>query len=116
MTRIGSWAFFGTTNLTEIIFEEGSQLELIGMSAFSGTGLTSIDLPDTVTGIWSRAFANATNLTSITIPYSVTVMDERVFYGWTSAQSIRIVGRVVAFSGWSVWWRHDSNSGVAWNV
>ncbi len=114
VTSIGEDAFFGCTSLTNVTFEENSQLISIGQRAFFGcsgmtdieipdsvtsigenaftdcTSLTSITIPDSVTSIGKSAFADCTSLTSITIPDSVTSIDERAFFGCTSLTSITI--------------------------
>lgn len=64
--RIGTSAFSGDANLTEVILNDG--LEYVGHSAFAATGITSIRLPDGVT--WGGdAFTNCKNLTgTLVIP------------------------------------------------
>jgi hypothetical protein len=49
-----------------VSFESGSQLSLIGISAFRESGLTSITIPSTVTTINNGAFQDCTALTSVT--------------------------------------------------
>jgi hypothetical protein len=55
--------------LKSVIFEEGSQLESIGRSAFFGAGLTSITVPNSVTYIGIGAFAFCISLESMTLPF-----------------------------------------------
>ena len=65
VTGIGSWAFSGCTNLTNITIP--NSVTSIGENAFSGCiGLTSVTIPDSVTDIGIGAFAGCTELTSIT--------------------------------------------------
>ena len=52
----------------------------IGNSAFSGSDLTSITIPNSVTSIGEEAFFSCSFLTSITIPNSVTSIGERAFF------------------------------------
>ena len=100
-----SAAFSGCTGLTSI--DIPSSVTNIGRSAFSGcTGLTSIDIPSSVTSIGSNAFSYCTGLTSITIPSSVTSIGDDAFYGCTGLTSINIPSSVTrigayAFSGCS---------------
>ena len=60
----------------------------IGGSAFSGTGLTTITIPSSVTHIGTAAFSSCTGLTSITIPNTVSSIDGNPFYGCPNLQSI----------------------------
>ena len=66
---------FGLTNVTL-----PNSITRIGDSAFSHTGLGSIDIPDQVSEIEHLAFEYCTNLTSIRLPNSLTYMGESVFY------------------------------------
>lgn len=54
--------------LLSLTFEENSQLESIGDSAFSGCSLKSITLPDSVTSIGYGAFFGCESLENITAP------------------------------------------------
>jgi hypothetical protein len=71
-------------------------------NAFSGKGLTSIVIPNTVSYIGDSAFS-ANNLTRVTIPEAVEYIGDSAFYK-NSLMSITIPGNVViigsrAFSG-----------------
>lgn len=58
-------AFYGCSQLSSINFEEG--LEQIGSESFSGTALTEVVIPDSVTLIGGMAFAGC-NLEKISLP------------------------------------------------
>ena len=61
----------------------------IGSSAFEGcTGLTSVEIPNSVTTIWYYAFQGCTGLTSVTIPGSVTKILNQAFYNCSNLTSI----------------------------
>ena len=62
----------------------------IGISAFSGCGLTSIDIPDGVTILDNNSFMDCSSLTSITIPSSVTQIGYSAFEGCIRLTSIVI--------------------------
>ena len=79
VTSIGDWAFNNCSGLTSI--EIPSSVTSIGGSAFSGSGLTSIEIPDGVTSIGNDAFSYCSGLTSIEIPSGVTSIGDYVFYG-----------------------------------
>ena len=79
----------------------------IGQRAFRDcSGLTSIEIPNSVTSIGERAFQNCSGLTSIVIPNSVTNIDGSAFYGCSGLTSIEIPNSVTSigdqtFSGCS---------------
>ena len=80
VTSIGNCAFYNTTYLTSVTFENGSKLTNIGQAAFGlCRKLTSITIPSSVTTIGANAFAVCEKLTSITIPSSVTTIKSSAF-------------------------------------
>ena len=89
VTSIGVEAFYNCTNLEEVTFAEGSQLETIGDAAFSGCkSLTSIEIPDSVASIGNYAFDNCTSLTEIEIPASVTSIGCYAFHSCFGLQMV----------------------------
>ena len=79
VTTIRDTAFRSLTNLANVTFAAGSQLETIGVEAFRGcSNLSSITLPANLKTINGDAFYS-TNLSSITIPTSVTTINGSVF-------------------------------------
>ena len=64
---IGDSAFAEATELSSVIFADGSQLETIDARAFQFTAITSITIPASVTEIAVRAFSYNKNLTAITV-------------------------------------------------
>lgn len=86
VTAIGGAAFSGNTGLTSV--EIPNSVTTIGLNAFTGcTGLTSIDIPNSVEGIDFGAFSQCTGLTSIEIPNSVKNIGNCVFY---TAQDLQV--------------------------
>ena len=65
VTSIGSNAFYSCSNLTDA--QLSNSLTVIGESAFSNCGLTSIVIPDKVEGINKRGFSCCYDLCSVTI-------------------------------------------------
>ena len=75
----------------------------IGDYAFTSTGLTSFEIPATVTSIGYVAFGYCNNLTSITIPATVTSISASVFNGCDNLANIYVPAKNVASykSAWS---------------
>jgi hypothetical protein len=58
-------AFDCCHELTQVVFQEGSQLNAIEHNGFSDSGLTSITLPDSVTVIDANAFDSCEQLSEV---------------------------------------------------
>ena len=86
----GSGIFNDCTALTEVNFAEGSQITMIGAFTFNGcTSLTQITIPETVTSIEYCAFSG-TGLTSVDIPASVKKIANQAFYICESLETITL--------------------------
>ena len=97
---IGSYAFYGCTNLTSITIPNG--VTSISSYTFDGcTSLTSVTIGSGVTSIGSSAFYNCTSLTSVTIPKSVTSIGDYAFYGCTSLTSVKIGSGVTSIGSYA---------------
>ena len=97
ITSIGSNAFFGCTGLTSI--EIPNSVTSIGYEAFYHcTGLTSIVIPNSVTSIGLMAFQCCDGLTNVVIGNSVTSIEEQTFYDCTSLTSV-VIGNSVTSIG-----------------
>lgn len=68
----------------------GITVETIGHGAFERSAVTSVTIPDSVTAILDRAFANCFQLTNISIPNSVTSIGFSAFEHCTSLKSITL--------------------------
>ena len=79
---------------TKVIIANG--VEKIGNDAFYDSGLTEIDIPNSVTSIGFSAFESCSSLTSITIPNSVTSIGTGAFASCTSLTSIKIPNSVTS--------------------
>ncbi len=77
VTAIGKEAFSGAFNLRSISLP--GSLKSIEASAFSITGLISVDIPEGVTEIDFAAFAGCPYLTSVTLPENLTYIGENAF-------------------------------------
>ena len=67
VTGIGEHAFYGTSSLTEVLFEQDSSLATIQSYAFDESGLTTIIIPNSVISIGVNAFRNTSDLTHVSI-------------------------------------------------
>ena len=79
---------------TSIVVKDGTLF--IADQAFYavGTGLSSIEIPNSVISIGGGAFYNCTNLRSVTIPNSVTTIGDGAFRSCTAFTSITIPASV----------------------
>ena len=77
----------------------GNGVRSIGSYAFTASGLTSIELPATITVIENYAFASCANLTSIEIPASVTIIGESAFNDCKKLASVTIYAPSLSTSG-----------------
>ena len=68
----------------------------LGGNCFSGSGLTSITIPSSVTSLGEACFSLCSGLTSITIPSSVTSLGDLCFFGCSSLTSITIPSSVTS--------------------
>ena len=72
----------------------------IGFAAFKDCiGLTSVNIPNSVTEICNQAFSGCSGLTSVTIPNSVTEIGNWAFRNCTNLQSIYCLGETPAKLG-----------------
>ena len=116
VTSIGNGAFGGCTSLpvvdniryadTYLVeaadktlsaynIKEGTKW--VGNSAFQNcSGLSSIEIPNSVTSIESEAFIYCSSLTSVTIPNSVTSIGSFAFYSCSGLTSVTIPNSVTS--------------------
>ena len=76
----------------------GTTVETIGNTAFQNSAVTSVTIPDSVTAIYSGAFANCSQLTNISIPNSVTFIGFSTFEHCTSLKSITLPSSLSSIS------------------
>ncbi len=87
VVSIGNSAFTGSSNLEEVILEEG--IKTIGANAFVQCyGIKSIDLPDSLTAIGMYCFRFCKNLESIVIPDKVYDIGSQAFWECSSLKEI----------------------------
>ena len=89
ITEIGDDAFYDCYGLTDVYLPES--IKRIGNGAFSGSGITSIEIPKHVEHIGSFAFNHCNELMDIIIPDSVKYIGELVFAGFDCASEKRSI-------------------------
>ena len=88
-TSIGYYVFRECSGLTSI--DIPNSVTSIGNGAFYYcTSLTSIDIPNSVTSIGGNAFSSCSVLTSIDIPDSVTSIGNQTFHSCSSLTNVTI--------------------------
>lgn len=88
VTRIGSYAFYGCTDLKSVTIP--NSVTSIGCLTFYNSGLISVEIPNSVTSIESNAFTSCRDLTSINIPNNLTAISHGVFTHCAKLTSITI--------------------------
>ena len=94
VTSIDRSAFHGCSSLVSVEFAENCELTIIDDQAFSGCGMTSINIPANVTSISFSAFSLCRNLTSVEIPVSLTKILDSAFNTCENLVRITYVGTV----------------------
>lgn len=93
ITSIGSRAFDGCTNLTDITFgttADPAQITTIGQGAFRNCGITTFDVPASVVTIGKEAFLGCTDLTEVSIGAAATSIDPEAFKGCTGLTAYHV--------------------------
>ncbi len=90
LKKLGNSAFYGCTNLTEVTFEEGTELESLGSSAFSGcTLLKTVTYPNTK-AIAGSMYSTTTAITKVILPANFTEPIANMFSGATKITAIEV--------------------------
>lgn len=88
ITAIGKDNFAGFSKVTNLDFP--STLTSIGRYALNGMGLTSLEIPESVTDIGFQAFGNLYNLTYVYIPGHIKKIPDSCFGGCYNLSTIEI--------------------------
>lgn len=84
VTSIGSCAF-ANPSIAEVYITSEAKLRKIGDSAFSGTCISKVSLPDEITVIGAGAFSGCEYLTNVSIPTDIVEIGDYAFNGCKSA-------------------------------
>ncbi len=91
--EIGRYAFDGCSNLTTIIFEEGSTLGRIGDYAFRGSGITSIVIPNSTSWFTGTGyFYDCSNLKTIILGTEIDYVSSLITNASTTYPTIISLG------------------------
>ena len=85
---IASGALYSATAVSAVTLPSG--LALIGDYAFYLSGVSALNIPDTVNRIDTSAFARMSKLTSVTLPSGITHLSDMLFYNCTALTEITI--------------------------
>ena len=94
------------SNTIGTVYSIPNSVQKIGEYAFSGSKLTNVTMPESVTAIGNSAFSGCSKLVKISIPEGVTILGDYVFDGCnqltdiTIPESVTAIGEM-AFSGCS---------------
>ena len=89
---IGASAFAGCTSLASYPFS--SALTSIDSLAFSYSGLTSLELPNSLTSVGDQAFSFCTELTSASLPSNLASLGRQAFRSCVNLKSVDTLGKV----------------------
>ncbi len=90
-------ATFMCSQIPEILFEEGSELQTIGNNAFWQEKITEIQLPEGLQTLGDSAFGECQDLREITIPQSVRSVGERCFSMCDSLERVVVLNPDTTF-------------------
>lgn len=108
LTLVAGYSFYQTYNLRSIDLSAATNLTDIMECAFADSGISSVQLPDSLTGISDSAFSDCRNLTSISFPAGITYFGPRVLKNCTSMTEVVLKFKI--YSGVTVY--NDALTGL----
>ncbi len=93
--------YSGSISVPETVTNNGTEYSVttIGVSAFKGSAVTSVSMPESITSIDYDAFYECENLESVTLPESLTTLGSDAFYFCKSLKAVKIPSGVTAILG-----------------
>ena len=88
LTSIGSRAFAETSALSSFTFPQ--TLTAVGAESFTGSGIATANLPQSVTYLGAGAFADCTKLVYAQVPAAIQAIRERTFRNCTELKNVSI--------------------------
>ena len=96
---IDAHAFAELESLKELVFSTGSTLEYINDFAFYKSGVTEVEIPDSVRYLGHEAFRECGNLTSVVVGSGLKEVGDYAFYNCNSLSEIKIRDGVKRIGG-----------------
>ena len=93
--------YSGSVSIPETVTNNGTEYSVttIGESAFQGSAVTSVSMPEGITSIDYNAFFGCQNLESVTLPESLTTLGSSAFSYCKLLKTIKIPSVVTAIPG-----------------
>lgn len=88
LTSIGSRAFAETSALSSFTFPQ--TLTAVGAESFTGSGIVTANLPQSVTYLGAGAFADCTKLVYAQVPAAIQAIRDRTFRNCTELKNVSI--------------------------
>lgn len=90
--------YSGSISVPETVTNNGTEYSVttIGESAFKGSAVTSVSMPECIISIDYNAFKGCQNLESVTLPESLTTLGSYAFYSCKLLKTIKIPSGVTA--------------------
>ena len=96
LETIGNGAFYECLSLQSVALPDG--IKSIEDNAFYGTGLTSIQWPESLTSISNNMFYNCVNLSDVKLHEGITSIGKMVFRNCASLKSIKLPSKLTVIS------------------
>ena len=93
--------YSGSVSIPETVTNNGTEYSVttIGESAFKGSAVTSVSMPEGITSIDYNAFSGCQNLETVALPESLTIFGFRAFESCKLLKTIKIPSGVTAIPG-----------------
>ena len=93
--------YSGSISVPETVTNNGTEYSVtkIGESAFKGSAVTSVSMPEGITSIDYNAFSGCQNLETVALPESLTIFGFRAFESCKLLKTIKIPSGVTAIPG-----------------
>lgn len=94
--------YSGSISVPETVTNNGTEYSVttIGESAFKGSAVTSVSMPESITSIGTSAFSGCQNLESVTLPESLITLGGEAFSSCQSLKIVKIPSGVTAIPGY----------------